>query len=622
MSLRPFRIPAPARRGIGLLLAALPLAAQPRPWTPSDLWEQREIRDVRIDPEGARVIYVERRADRESNAWVSRLWLAASGAAPRPLTPEGGVHTTPRWSPDASRIAFLSERSGESELSVLQLAGAAPTRLILPPGVTPLAFCWSPDGRTIAYTARTAEPQPGAAWAPPALLPQLRARHTRLYLIPAAGGESRAVPLGSLEPVGGPAWMPDGRSLLLSLAAPFDSAHPLEGPEIYSLRLPDFTLRRLTTHPGPDLDPVPSPDGSRIAWIARDATPQHYVTAKLWVANPDGSRARILAGALDRDPLQPAWSNDSRTVYFLALDRGESRVFAARNDGSVRTVLSAARLSHFTLADNGRAAAVRGDGELIGFPVDLPGTPTVLIPARSAASAEAFEYRSGPRAIQAWLLRPPDFDAARKYPLLLDIDDAPRRMCGPEFSLRGQVFAAAGFLVLCANARGAPGYGEAFTNLIRSGFPGDDYDDWMAGLDAVAARPYVDSTRLAIGGGISAAWAIGHTERFYAAIARRPLVDFTLDITTAPDGRSRVAAWMGAMPWADQEQYWKRSPLSASDRFRTPTLILAPEHDAAAQELHFALRAKNVETALIRLDPDRPADQVLEWEAQIAWLRR
>ena len=115
-------------------------------------------------------------------------------------------------------------------------------------------------------------------------------------------------------------------------------------------------------------------------------------------------------------------------------------------------------------------------------------------------------------------------------------------MCGPDFRLRPQVFAAAGFLVLCANARGGPGYGEAFGNLIRSGFPGDDFDDWMAGLDAVAARPYVDSARLAIAGGISAAWAIGHTERFYAAIARRPLVDFTLDIATVPDGRLRDAA--------------------------------------------------------------------------------
>jgi dipeptidyl aminopeptidase/acylaminoacyl peptidase len=421
--------------------------------------------------------------------------------------------------------------------------------------------------------------------------------------------------------------MPDGRSLLLALSGPIDPAHPLEGPEIYAIRVPELTLRRLTTHPGPDFHPVPSPDGSRIAWIAREPLPQPYVTAKLWVANPDGSRSRVLAGGLDRDPEQPAWSNDSRTVYFLGQDRGESRIWAARNDGSVRTVLSATRLSHFTLADNGRAAAVRDPGDLIGFPVDVAGTPVVLaapnrelLSSRSANSVEAFEYRSGTRTIQAWMLRPPNFDPASKYPVLLDIDDAPRRMCGPAFPLRSQVFAAAGFLVLCANARGVPGYGEAFGNLIRSGFPGDDFDDWMAGLDAVASRPYADSTRLAISGGISAAWAIGHTERFRAAVTRKPVADFTLEITTGLDGIRRAASWMGGWPWTDPEQYWKRSPLAAADRFRTPTLILAPEHDAAAAELHFALRVKNVDTALIRIGSERPADRLLAWQTEIAWL--
>jgi acylaminoacyl-peptidase len=124
---------------------------------------------------------------------------------------------------------------------------------------------------------------------------------------------------------------------------------------------------------------------------------------------------------------------------------------------------------------------------------------------REAGVTEEVQYASDGKTIQGWVVKPPGFDGARKYPLLLDIDDAPRRMCGPEFRWRGQWFAARGFVVLCANPRGTPGYGEEFGNLIRSRFPGDDFDDLMRGVDAVIARGFIDPERLAIRGGLLAA---------------------------------------------------------------------------------------------------------------------
>ena len=611
-----------------MLALACAAAAQPRLFAPADVWDWREIHDARINPEGTQVVYVERSADRASDTFQSRLWLVSSdGSGRHPLTAEGSRDTQPRWSPDGTRIAYVSDRGGRTAVIVRSI-GDGSDRVLTHGDAVPLALAWSADGTLIFFTARVREPAAGASWAPPELLPQLRTTHTRLFLVNSAGGDPRPIPLGALEPVGEPAPVVSG-SLLLALAAPFDPAHPLEGPEIYSLRMPDFSLRRLTTHPGPDFDPVPSPDGSRIAWLARDASQGTYAGAKLWVARPDGSRARPLAGTLDRDPVQPAWSSDSRTLYFLAADRGETRVFAARNDGSTRAVLSARHLRDFTLADNGRAAAVRSPEELVTFPVDLAGNPVVLaasdrelLGAHKTGAVETFEFRSGPRTIQAWLTRPPGFDPARKYPLLLDLDDSPRRMCGGEFRLRAQVFASAGMLVLCANARGAPGYGEAFGNLIRTGFPDDAFADWMAAVDAAAARPYVDASRIAVAGGLGAAWAIGHTGRFHAAVARRPIVDFTLDVATAPDGAYRAAAWMGSMPWNDPEQYWKHSPVYYAGAFRTPTLIIAGEHDDAARELHFALRSRKVESALVRIGEGRPGDAVLELEAMLGWLRR
>ncbi len=320
----------------------------------------------------------------------------------------------------------------------------------------------------------------------------------------------------------------------------------LQGGEIYAVRLSDGTRRQLTNHPGPDEEPVPSPDGSRIAWIAREPKPQSYVVSKLYVANPDGSRAKVLAGSLDRDIRHPQWSSDSRTVYFLADDRGATYVYPARNDGSVRQVTKAPdRLSEFSVADTGRAVTVRAPGELPTFPVALPAAPVVLaapnralLSEREPGAVEAIQYASDGKTIQGWIVKPPGFDAARKYPLLLDIDDAPRRMCGPEFRWRAQLFAARGFVVLCANPRGTPGYGEEFGNLIRSRFPGDDFDDLMRGLDHLIVNGFIDPAKLTIQGGLLAAWAIGHTARFHAAIAIHPIADWATEVASAPDGQS------------------------------------------------------------------------------------
>jgi acylaminoacyl-peptidase len=380
---------------------------------------------------------------------------------------------------------------------------------------------------------------------------------------------------------------------------------------------------------------VPSPDGSRIAWIARDAKAQSYVITKLYVANADGSRAKVLAGALDRDVRAVQWSNDSRTVYFLADDRGATHVYAARSDGSVRQATSAAeRLRGFSLADNGRAATVRrtstASAELVMFPVELPAKPvklaaanTDLMAGRETGAVEEIQFASDGKTIQGWIFKPPAFDVAKKYPLLVDVDDAPRRMCGSEFNLRARIFAARGFVVLCANPRGTPGYGEEFGNLIRSRFPGDDFDDLMRGVDNLIGKGYIDPARLSISGGLLAGWAIGHTDRFRAAVVRHAIADWVSEVAHAPDGVYRAAAWMGAMPWDDPEQYVKHSPIYFAGNFRTPTLVLADDTDPGAEELYFALQARKVDSALLLLGGrGRPSQVILEWEATLGWIEK
>jgi dipeptidyl aminopeptidase/acylaminoacyl peptidase len=618
-----------------LLVAPCVYAGQP--FTVADWWNWRDIASPRINAAGNTVVYVERWNQREGDRACANLWtVRTAGGAPRRLTDGPWRDNSPVWSPDGGSIAFLSDRDGSTQIWVRRLDNAA-DRQVTHLGAPPLTVAWSPDGGSLAYTARLAEPRPPAAWAPAAILPLLRrpAARVQLFVIPAAEGKVRALPLeGALNIYGEPAWMPDGHSILVSAASPPDAANVLEGGEIYAVRLDNGECRQITRRPGADYGPVPSPDGSRIAWIAQEPKAQSYVTAKLYVANADGSRAKVLAGALDRDVTHAQWSNDSRTVYFLADDRGATHVYAARSDGSVRQVTNMPeRLRDFSLADNGRAVTVRQTSrapvELVMFPVDLQAKPVRLAAANSALLAERdlgaieeIQYPSDGKSIQGWIVKPPAFDAEKKYPLLVDVDDAPRRMCGSEFRLRAQIFAARGFVVLCANPRGTPGYGEEFGNLIRSRFPGDDFDDLMRGVDHLVAKSYIDPTRLAISGGLLAAWAIGHTNRFHSAVVHHAIADWTTDVAHAPDGLYRAAAWMGAMPWDDPDQYVKHSPVYFAENFRTPTLVIAGDRNPGAEELYFALQARKVDSALVHLGAPRPGQVILEWEATLAWLER
>lgn len=423
--------------------------------------------------------------------------------------------------------------------------------------------------------------------------------------------------------------MPDGRTILCEAAADADPEHPLEGGQIFSVRAADGAMKQLTQHEGRDQQPTPSPDGSRIAWLSNDARRQSYTVRQLYVMNADGSRVKQLTGGFDRDVSRPQWSSDSRTVYFLAEDNGAAHIYAARNDGSVRPVTKGAeRLRDFSLADNGRAAAIRSSareaGDVITFAADLPGGSVTLyspnehlLADREMGAVEELRYESAGHSIQAWLVKPPGFDAAKKYPLLLDLEDA-RAMYGAEFHLRAQILAAAGFVTLLANPRGSRGYGEQFGNLLATRNPGDDADDLLRGVDAAMAKGYIDAKKLTISGGLTAAWILGHTDRFAAAVLHNPVADRAAEFALGPDGLRRAISEMGAFPWDDPVQYWQHSPIYFAQGFRTPTLILGSANDGQSRELYFALQARKVASALVETPRGRDVEAL---QAEVNWLR-
>ncbi len=312
-----------------------------------------------------------------------------------------------------------------------------------------------------------------------------------------------------------------------------------------------------------------------------------------------------------------------------------THAYAAHNDGTLRELaLDPARLEGLSLADNGNAASIRSTGtvadEVVVFPADHPGSVRVvaspnhdLLAGRPAGAVEKITWGSEGQTIEGWLTKPPGFQPAQKYPLLVDLRDDPRWMCGGEFDLRAQIFAARGFVVLCANPRGTPGYGEDFGNLLQTSFPGGAADDVLRGVDLVAAKGYIDPRRVAVTGGFVAAWLIGHTDRFQAAVARDPIVDWAADATLDRNPARHAVTWMGALPWEDADQYVKHSPLYFAGSFKTPTLVIEHGDDPQAAELYFALESRKVESALVRLPKaPEPADRIAELEAEIAWLTR
>jgi dipeptidyl aminopeptidase/acylaminoacyl peptidase len=592
-----------------LVLFSWCAGAARRPFAPEDLRAWRTASDARIRPDGRWVVYVESYYDGAVSG--SNLWIASTDGKERKRWTEGAWNdSSPRWSPDGERIAWISDRGGTPQIRMRKLDSTADIAIASQAPV--LNFAWSADGEAIAFTARVAPKAVAPPWLPPAVLPRLQQPEgtAQIFVVAGAGGAARQLSHAETGCRSEPSWTLDAKSVI----APCDDG-------LVSLRASVGGAKILSKDAGLYESPLVSPDGGRVAYLFTERKPQSYTVRKLWVMNVDGSRARALTGSLDRDAADPQWSSESRTVYFLADDRGATRVYAARNDGTVRQATDKPeRLRGFSLADNGRAASVRSSategGDVVTFTVDVVSQPVTLsapnehlLADREIGPVEEMAYQSDGRSIQAWLVKPAGFDAGRKYPLLVDVADDPRRMYGVEFQLRAQILAARGFVVLLANPRGTPGYGEEFGHLLRTRYPGDDFDDLMRGVDTAIAKGSIDPQRVAIAGGLVAAWAIGHTPRFYRAVARRPVVDWAMDI-------ERAAAAMGGMPWDDPEQYVKHSPIYFAQNFKTPTLILAGEADAQSEQLYRALEARRVEAALVRSGGDEAA----ELEAILGWL--
>ena len=660
---------------LALALAALPAEAgaqddsSPSRFRPMDVFELEFAADPQISPDGGQVVYVRTSMDIMRDRQRSELWLVnADGSDHRRL----GAGRSPRWSPDGSRIAFTAD--GQIHTRWMDTGETATLTQLLE---SPSGIRWSPDGSRIAFNmlvpyppprlAAPPKPPPGAEWAdPPIMEDRFKNRQDgvgyldfgfhHLFVVPVEGGTPVQVTSGDFQHRGAAAWTPDSRHLVFSSNRNPDWVHDYRNSELYIAPVAGGEIRALTDRSGPDHSPAVSPDGRQVAFVGYEDRTRTYQLSRLQVMGLDGSGLRVVAAGLDRSAGNPVWAADGSGIYFQYDDEGNSKVGFARLDGGFEE-LAGDLGAQYGRPYGGGSFSVAEDGAfaLNQTRPDSPGEVAVgtrggavrritalnddLLGGRTLGEVEEIWWDSSfdGHPIQGWIVKPPDFDPGRRYPLILEIHGGPISNYGDRFSAEMQLLAAAGYVVLYANPRGSTSYGEEFGDLLYHNYPGEDYDDLISGVDAVIARGYVDEDNLFVtggsAGGIMTAWIVGKTDRFRAAVSQKPVVNWISKTLTADNWYGYYHSRYEGLPWENPDAYWKFSPLSLVGNVETPTLIVTGEADlrtplSESYQLFHALKMRGIDTAVVRLPGAshnmgrRPSQLIAKIANIVAWFEK
>ena len=479
--------------------------------------------------------------------------------------------------------------------------------------------------------------------------------HAHIFVVAADGGAPRQLTFGEFDDGGPIAWSPDGRSIVFSAVRKRNWEREPNDSEVLSLDVAGGAIRPLTSRYGPDQLAAVSRDG-RIAFTGYDDRHRSHDDAQLSVIEGSGGAPRLLTGGLDRSIDAAVWSRDGKALYVAYDDRGEKKLGRVASDGAVRELgprLVGGGLDRpytggsFSVADGGTIAYTGGDAL---HPADvyvwdagkarrLTHLNTVLFDGKAVGAVEKLPVTAPDgRAIDAWLVTPPNHVAGTRVPLVLEIHGGPHAAYGPGFSTDDQLYAASGYAVLYTNPRGSTSYGDEFANLIDKKYPGDDYTDLMAAVDAAIAKGVADPDNLFVtggsGGGVLTAWIVGKTNRFKAAATQKPVINWISEALTMDGTGFTSRYWFAKQPWEDPMSYWERSPLSLVGNVDTPTLVVVGSEDyrtpvSESEQYYAALQIRGVPTALVKVPgashggiAARPSQSAAKAAAIIAWFDR
>jgi acylaminoacyl-peptidase len=642
-----------------------------------DIFNMEYVSDPQISPDGKRIIYVRNFKDVMTDKNLSNLWIINSdGADHYPLTTGNQNDSYPRWSHDGKKIIFKSNKENDKTKLYMMWVDTKNTAALTNTKQVPQSVSWSYDDKMLAFNMfvpkskknpinMPAKPE-GAKWnTPPIYIDDMTYRadgrgylkqgHTQLFTLPVQGGTPRQVTFSDFDH-GAPVWTQDNTHLLFSANFHAEEEHEPADSEIYALNLNSNEKTQLTDRYGPDSNPTLSPDGKHIAYLGNDDKYMGYQPSQLYVMNTDGSGSKLISGEFDRSISNINWDSKGKGLYFQYTSEGKDHLAHITLNGTVTDLVSNLgglslgrpyNASTYSVSDSGEFAFTLGT---TANPADLGYSNSKSVRRLTQVNADLFSFRNlgdveeiwwessyDQRKIQGWIVKPPNFDPNKKYPLILEIHGGPFASYGSVYSAEIQAFAAEGYVVLYSNPRGSTGYGEEFGNLIHHDYPNHDYDDLMSGVDAVIDKGYIDTNNLFVtggsGGGVLTAWIVGKTDRFKAAVVAKPVINWYSFVLYADNPQFFAKYWFGKLPWEDPESYLKRSPLSYVGNVTTPTMLLTGEEDfrtpiPESEQFYAALKLENVETAMVRIPGAshgiayRPSNLVAKIASILSWFEK
>jgi dipeptidyl aminopeptidase/acylaminoacyl peptidase len=664
------------RKGAGIAIGAICLAA----WglcgaaigkaqdagkhaiTFADMMKMHRVAEPELSPDGKWVVYTVATPDMDANRNASNIWLVSTETgAPIQLT-QSGHDSSPVWSPDGKMIAFLSSRTGESQVYLLSMnGGEAHPWTSISTGVD--IAQWSPDGKMLLFTSgvypdckddacnkkRDEEKEKNKVKAHVA--EHLLYRHWthwnegkrgHLFVVPAPTSMDQAEASG--KPVdltpgadydvppdqrGGSAdisFSPDSKEICFTAVTDPMEAISTNGDLFLVPTAGGTEPKKITTNPGFDGNPIYSPDGKYIAYHAQ-LTPQYESDRwRVMLYDRASGQSQNLSEKFDRSANELAWSADSKTILFTAENETLQPIYAMQATVGAEPKKIVADSYNTGLTINSKGSTIAFERTSLAMPAEvfaanIDGTNARQLTHHNESilanlemnAPETFWFVSGDGVkVQAMIIKPPKFEAGKKYPLLVLLHGGPQTMWSNAWGYRwnAQVFSSPGYVSLMINRRGSTGYGQKFTDEITNDWGGKAYVDVMKGIDAAAAKyNYIDGTKVAAAGGsyggYLADWIATHTNRFKAIISHAGIYDKTAMYATEE-------LWfeehdMMGTPWAAAENYKKWSPSTyAADlgKYKTPTLIVAGERDYRVpytQSLEFfsALQRQGVPSKLV-----------------------
>ena len=654
------------KRAVVALLFVAAIAHADR-WQPADRLRIANLSDPQISPDGKSIAVVVTRANVKENRWDGDLiMIDVATSEQHPLTFDRRGVASPRWSPDGSQLAFLANASSEKEAKrqiwSLPMHGGEARRISdVSRGVQ--QFAWSPDGSQIAFVTSDDPPKVDEKVLSFEIgdddyLMREEPTPSHLWVIPAKGGTARRVTSGAWSlPIAhppGPAasplsWSPDGKTIAITRRENAHAGTPNSG-RVALVDVATGETHRITTNDLDESHPVFSPDGSRIAfWLSRGK--QRGNANAIWVAPAGGGNGTEVTASLDRNVFRSLWMPDGNAFLTGAHDGASTVYYVVTLDGHARRLdfgeldpahgfWPDASLSH-TGAIAFTAATPAHPRELFVLS-SLDAKPRQLthlndfVSERQLGRTETITWKNDGLDMNGIVTYPPEFDATKKYPLVLYIHGGPRSSSTTSFATIPQSLAAHGWIVFQPNYRGSDNAGNDFTRAIVDDSGAGPGRDVMAGVNELKKRGSVDENRIAVGGwsygGYMTTWMIGHYPIFKAAVSGAAVNNLVDQYVLGDGGPGRRLTWGSPYKAENIRKYIDQSPITSAKNITTPTLIMSDTGDVRvpvtqSYQLFRALRDNDVPVKFIAYpvsghspeDPLRGVDiekRYVEWFGQ------